>query len=130
MKDFITAQAREYQLSTTQIKTLFILNQYGNSPMSQLCLKTGLEKGSMTSVIDNLLSRMLVVRRRSQSDRRRVIVSLTDEGQVVSDELLRRMHIDFEGKLSTLPADQKLAFHQALHTLKETMDTLENMLHE
>lgn len=130
MRDFITAKAKEHHLSSTQIKTLYMLSQHGSSPMSTLGRATGLEKGSMTSVIDNLVERDLVTRNRSETDRRKVLVELTATGREVAESLIRQMQDDLDRKLSLLPEAQRKSFYQALCTLKQTMDTLERELHE
>jgi DNA-binding MarR family transcriptional regulator len=130
MRDFISSKTKEHHLSSTQIKTLHVLSQHGSSPMSMLGRATGLEKGSMTSVIDNLVDRGFVTRSRPESDRRKVLVELTENGRHVAGCLIRQMQEDLDRKLSLLPEKQRNAFYKALCTLKLTMDTLERELHE
>ncbi len=130
MREFISAKTKEHQLSSSQIKTLYMLSQHGSAPMSMLGRATGLEKGSMTSVIDNLVDRGLVTRSRSETDRRKVIVELSEAGTTVAHTLITQMQNDLDQKLSLLPEKQQKAFYQALCTLKQTMDTLERELHE
>ena len=62
-------------------------------PATGLARETGLSSGAMTNRIDKLELRGLVVRAADKSDRRAVIVSLTDAGQRAIDEAIQlRLH--------------------------------------
>jgi len=71
---------------------IFILGQDGECTMSELAQKLRLTVSSATLIIDRLVERGLVSRRRSLEDRRVVRVALTVEGaamyRVVADTIL------------------------------------------
>jgi len=69
--------------------------------VSELCRDVHLSQATVTGILDRLEKRGLVGRRRSEQDRRRVVVSLTDEGAAVLDtapELMQETFVAaFEG---------------------------------
>jgi DNA-binding MarR family transcriptional regulator len=130
MHDFISGKSRKYSINQTQIKTLIFLKKHGDSPMSNLCTKTGLEKGSMTSVIDTLTSKQLVTRSRSHQDRRKVIVSLTEHGDTLASACLLEMQDNFQKKISLLNAAEQDTFNRALRDIEKTIHILEQIADE
>jgi DNA-binding MarR family transcriptional regulator len=66
-------------LNLTDMGCLDILGQEGTLTAGQLAQRTGLSSGAMTTAIDRLESAGFARRRRDPSDRRRVVVELTDK---------------------------------------------------
>ena len=65
---------------------LYVLAQVASAPgasLSELAARTLTDRTSVAAVVDRLLSRGLVERRRSASDRRRVEILLTEGGQAL-----------------------------------------------
>ena len=72
------------QLSLVQVR---VLRRLANQPQSQsqLGAELGLAPPSITRLVDRLEARELIARQRDEADRRKVVVTLTDEGrQLVS----------------------------------------------
>jgi DNA-binding MarR family transcriptional regulator len=70
---------RAGELSPVQIRALFQLED-GESTAGCLARKADVSAASMTAMLDQLEADGMVVRRRSEEDRRQVIVSLTSAG--------------------------------------------------
>ena len=77
-----------------QGRILFVLWQKDGVPMSELSRQTGLATTSLTSMIDRMEESGLVRRERTVTDRRKVLIYLTDEARLlegdyneVSDEM-------------------------------------------
>lgn len=77
-----------------QGRILFVLWQKDGVPMSELSRQTGLATTSLTSMIDRMEESGLVRRERTATDRRKVLIYLTDEARLlegdyneVSDEM-------------------------------------------
>jgi MarR family 2-MHQ and catechol resistance regulon transcriptional repressor len=68
-------------LSVSQFGTLETLYHLGSMSQTEICNKLLKSGGNTTLVIDNLEKRGLVQRRRDPSDRRVIMVALTDEGE-------------------------------------------------
>ena len=68
------------ELSATQVRALFQLERGEACTAGELAKRAELSPASMTAMLDQLEHDGMVERRRSDQDRRQVIVSLTDAG--------------------------------------------------
>ncbi len=66
---------------------LIIIAQFSTDTPVELCRHLSLDSGSMTRMLDRLEQKGLIVRTRSETDRRQVRVALTSQGQALSDLL-------------------------------------------
>ena len=114
-----------FNLSPTQRHVLFLTYEGGQRTMTELHRCTGLEKGSLTFVVDQLIEKGLVQRTGDEKDRRKVYVSLTDFGQketaIHSDEVCRFI----QSKLDRLHPEDRRHFFQAVKKLVEISEKLE-----
>ncbi|MEA9977231.1 MULTISPECIES: MarR family transcriptional regulator [unclassified Pseudomonas] len=76
-----------YGVTSSQFKVLIIVGQYQSDTPVELCRHLSLDSGSMTRMIDRLVQKGLLVRDRSETDRRQVKLALTEEGQKLSERL-------------------------------------------
>lgn len=85
----------ELGLNRTQERVLMMAWHKHGAPMRFLSREAGLEKGSLTTVIDSLEERGLVIRKRDEEDHRSFIVTPTKEGerQAQMIETLFRKHV-------------------------------------
>ena len=72
--------ATEHDVSIIQTRLLGVLRDRGPT-MNQLAKLLGLDKSSVTRLVDRAERRGLVARVRSTTDRRAVLVNLTDDGR-------------------------------------------------
>ena len=82
----------EYGLSWGGFTILWVLWVWGEMETAQLANECDLAKGTLTGMLTTLEKRDLVERRRSESDGRRVLVSATETGADVIDELFPRFN--------------------------------------
>jgi len=84
----------QYQLSPSARQILAIIDGAGQ-PLEPSVIADRLlvTTGSMTSLLDNLEKRGLVLRRPHPEDRRKLLIDITPAAQAVVDELLPSMHI-------------------------------------
>jgi DNA-binding MarR family transcriptional regulator len=114
-----------FNLSPTQRHVFFLIHEGRQLTMTELHRCTGLEKGSLTFVVDQLIEKDLVQRTGDEKDRRKVYVSLTDFGQkeiaIHSDEVCRFI----QSKLDRLHPDDRRHFFRAIKKLVEISEKLE-----
>jgi DNA-binding MarR family transcriptional regulator len=80
-------------LSISAFQVLAIIDGADDPPTGQAIAEQLLvTSGSMTSLLDTLERRGLVERRRHPSDRRKILIDLTDEGQRTVDVYLPAVH--------------------------------------
>jgi DNA-binding MarR family transcriptional regulator len=72
---------RKGDLSATEVRALFQLDREAEVSAGCLARNADVSPASMTAMLDHLEQDGMVSRRRSETDRRQVIVSLTDEGR-------------------------------------------------
>lgn len=112
----LTRIAASYDLSLTQLRLLGIL-QDRVPRIVQLAQALGLDKSSISGLIERAETRGLVERVRSTSDRRAVDVQLTREGRALGERIYRDVREALAPLTSSLtPADQ-----QRLAALMNTM---------
>ncbi len=104
-------------LNKTQGRTLLFLYDKGETTMTTLHKAIGLEKGSLTSVIDQLIEKDLVERKRDTADRRKVIIALSETG-LKKVEILRMEIAGFiKSNLERLPVEDRERFYRAVESL-------------
>ena len=97
----------DYQLSFGGFTILWVLWVWGEMETAQLADDCGLAKGTLTGMLTTLEKRSLVERERVESDRRRVMVQLTEKGEALIAELFPKFNA-FEGTMSDgLSDDEK-----------------------
>ncbi len=73
-------------LSITEIHTLEAIADEAEKPMSEIASRLGITLGTLTTSINNLEKKGFVKRKRSEKDRRVVLVNLTDSAHIVMEE--------------------------------------------
>ncbi|WP_273826346.1 MULTISPECIES: MarR family winged helix-turn-helix transcriptional regulator [Pseudomonas] len=76
-----------YGITAAQFKVLIIMAQFGVDSPAELCRHLSIDSGSMTRMLDRLEQKELLVRQRSEGDRRQVRLVLTEQGQALADRL-------------------------------------------
>ena len=92
-----------------QGRILFVLWQKDGVPMSELSRLTGLATTSLTSMIDRMEESGLVRRERTVTDRRKVLIYLTDEARLLEgdyNEVSDEMNAIFYEGFSETEAEQ------------------------
>jgi DNA-binding MarR family transcriptional regulator len=111
LMDLHNRQTQEqYQLSASARQVLAVVEGAGRplepSVIAERLLVT---TGSMTSLLDNLVKRGLVVRRPHPDDRRKLLVDITPAAQAILDELLPSLHARERDVMTTAlsPSEQR-----------------------
>lgn len=87
--DAMAAVERRHGLSNAAAQTLAIIEGAGEAlAPSVIAERLMITTGSMTSLLDTLERRGMVRRRAHPSDRRRLLVELTDDGEALVDTFL------------------------------------------
>jgi len=84
----VNEHLRDFGLTVSQFGVLEALYHLGVLNQSDLAQKLLKSTGNLTTVVDNLVKRGLVERRRCTEDRRVVYIHLTDEGRSLVTAIL------------------------------------------
>ena len=106
IQGILERRAREHDLSVIQIRLLGVLRDR-QPTMNELARLLGLDKSSVTGLVDRAERRGLVERAASTADRRSVLVSLTDHGRSLASEGAARFGADISLLLQHLPPSDR-----------------------
>jgi DNA-binding MarR family transcriptional regulator len=104
-------------LSAAQYRTLVVLASRGPQRQVDLAHHLGVEPSSLGRMCERLLRKGFIRRRRTRTDRRSVLVSLSTEGRQVVDEATAARRTVIRAALAELPPDQQRAAGIALRAL-------------
>lgn len=116
----LTAALADLNLAESEIGVLANLANSQLRTVSQLAAATGAKPSTMTSLLDRLEGRDLVMRcGEIDGDRRVVLISLTKSGETVAKRI-RQVVADHEKQaLSAVPKEALAGFQLVLHALTE-----------
>jgi DNA-binding MarR family transcriptional regulator len=111
-------------VSMTHMHVLATLREAGPLPVSRLAKALDVSVASGTGIITRMAERELVQRSRDDRDRRVVMVSLSDEGIRVLDEIDSRAQRFFARVLRELAIDELIQLRNGLRALHRAGETL------
>ena len=90
-------------LTTAQVRALFALDARKEATPGQIAELAQLSPGGVTGMLDDLERDGIVRRERSAGDRRRVLVTLTDEGRTLLGKKRRQWARRWERDMDEVP---------------------------
>ena len=108
-------------LPYTRLRLLETLHCQGPAMMRAVGDQLGLSPRNMTALVDALEDEGLVTRRTHPTDRRAVLLELTDEGRDVADQTLEPRVAAIAAAFDVLPEGERRQF---VHTLAKMVDEL------
>ncbi|MHB1837181.1 MAG: MarR family winged helix-turn-helix transcriptional regulator [Solirubrobacteraceae bacterium] len=115
-------QHRHEELSDAQYGLLFGLREAGPMATSELALLADLSPASATEMLEGLAAAGLVMRQRSEQDRRVVLTSLTEHGRELLDERHARFVARFEEGMAGFSDRDLRTAAEVLHGLAAMFD--------
>ena len=106
-----------YDVNKTQLRALVFMKNYGEISMTELCAKLNIEKGSLTSMIDDLSKKGYVYREKNLKDRRKYMIVITEEGKNIAADFTEKLSNDLEAKFFKLDTDEREKYLEAIETL-------------
>lgn len=117
--DVLAAELADLNLTTSEINALANLSDGRERTVSELGAAIGTRPTTLTGVLDRLERRGFLTRNASATDRRAVVIKLTDTGAATA-ETVRRAFADLEHRaLSPLPRHAVDEFHRVLSAITE-----------
>lgn len=109
----MTRIAAEHDLSLTQVRVLGIVSDR-RVRVTDLAARTGLDKSTMSGLVDRAEVRGLLRRERAEHDRRVVEVVATEEGAALVDAMRAAGMRELAPMLGGLAADEKVELTRLL----------------
>ena len=107
-----------YDVNKTQLRALVFMRNYGEISMTELCAKLNIEKGSLTSMIDDLSKKGYVYREKNLKDRRKYMIVITEEGKQIAADFTEKLSNDLEEKFFKLNNEDREKYLEAIETLE------------
>lgn len=107
--------------SLTEVRVLYEIAQHEETTATHLGQELGLDAGYLSRLLGGFRERGLIRTRRSETDRRQMLLFLTDRGQQAFAKLNADQRRDIEGMLEALSDPDR-------HRLVESMKTIEAVL--
>jgi DNA-binding MarR family transcriptional regulator len=104
-------------ISVPQLRTLIFLNRHEGASLSEVADHIGLQLPTMSKTVDALVSRKLVLRKASSSDRRRISLKLSAQGIDVLRQTRSEAEADLAETLKSLTPAQQDSIVEALTAL-------------
>lgn len=115
-------QIKVFGVTSSQCYALLEIERTNGLTMNELSTKMNLDTSTMTRIMDNLVRDGLVQRVRDESDRRYVVVQLTEQGQECAQKLrasIEKYYCDIITAIPVGNVDQVLASVNTLLTAFE-----------
>jgi DNA-binding MarR family transcriptional regulator len=112
---------RGIDLTLPQFRALLFLQRNPGAALHQVAAHLGLTPPTVSKMISGLLSRGMIERPVSTSDRRRVELRLTARGNALIDRVRGETVAKFSERLENIPADEREKMITALERLRKAL---------
>ena len=120
--DYLKQYSSAYDVNKTQLRALVFVSNNGPISMTDLCAKLNIEKGSLTSMVDDLTGKGYVVREKDTADRRKYLITITESGSNVAADFMGKLSISLEEKLFKLSEEEQDKYMEAIGTLQAILN--------
>ncbi len=123
--DYLKQYSSLYNVNKTQLRALVFMKNYGEISMTELCAKLNIEKGSLTSMIDDLTDKGYVYREKNLKDRRKYMIVITESGEKIAADFTEKLSNDLEEKFFRLDNEDRERYLEAIETLETILNKSE-----
>ncbi len=113
---------REYSLTSPQMLCLHTLKREGMQILSALAARLHLGVSTTNGIIDRLEAKGLVRRNRSREDQRKVLITITLDGEELLDRVPELMRDIYAQAFARLEPEERSAFSRILDKLADWLD--------
>lgn len=112
----------EENITTPQFQALQILIHNERLTIGELSQKMGLACSTITDLIDRMEKSKLVIRTRSEKDKRVVIVEVLPKGHEILEKVLKKRREYLKGKMSDYNLEEMEVLRYELEILHQAID--------
>jgi len=109
-------------LTAPQLLLLQTAKRHGEITIGEIAKNMSLSQATVTTIVDRLEARQLLVRQKSTRDKRRVYVILTALGETVLEDAPTALHTQLIDKFQSLECWEQSMILSALQRLANMMD--------
>lgn len=117
-------------LSKSELISILMIDRYGEITMSEVSAHILVPMSTATGIMDRLVKKGLAKRVRSESDRRTVVIRLTDQGQELIREFKNKLDL-YLGKINNVLSEEEKSaaihiFTKVVKAIGDQTDRSEN----
>jgi MarR family transcriptional regulator, organic hydroperoxide resistance regulator len=116
-----------YNLNKNQNRAIMIIGATDNIMPTTLGKYLDLQKGSLTSMIDALEREGLVCRKGDPTDRRKTLISLTENGKAYREWFMEEIEKNVSEILTKLDEEDIIAYQESLKIMLTTLKKLDDV---
>ncbi|AKN33156.1 MarR family transcriptional regulator [Clostridium carboxidivorans P7] len=115
---------KRFELTQAQFKVLYYLYLCGDegSTSSTLSKKLGVKKPSVTTLIDRMTLKGIVIRQENENDRRYTKISITEEGKKILAEIIPDKENIIASLVGVLPEEEMQILHESLIKIRQRLN--------
>ena len=113
---------KKMHVTQSQILVMRVLNQYGDMKISDISRELDLSNSTVSGIIDRLVEKKIVKRKRSEEDRRIVMISLAEEYRQPVKKQLNAFANKMRRALSTTTEEDLDSIMQVLEKLERILE--------
>lgn len=114
--------ASRFDISVASFRCLRHLHEHQEATVKQLAENMNLSSSRLTRIIDRLVKNEFVIRTEHKSDRRIFIISLTQRGKELAEELYDNFNKLHENIFSSIPVSKQ---KNIIESVKEMLNSLD-----
>jgi len=124
------SEAAKYDGTMSMGFILLTINDEYGTPVTRIAPRMGMEPNSLSRILNSMVKKGLVYRRKSESDKRKVYICLTDEGREKRDIALKTV-FDMEAAITKDISPRKLkAFFEVMGHIPGAIEKFEEDVEE
>lgn len=116
--DYLKRYSSAYDVNKTQLRALIFIKKNGAISMTDLCAKLNIEKGSLTSMVDDLTKKGYVFRENDLKDRRKYLITITEKGIKLAADFMEKLSGQLEEKFYRLSSEDQNRYIEDINTLE------------
>ncbi len=121
---FKRADKRDLHCNKNQNRAIHMIKRQGNMTATQLGKQLDMEKGSLTTLIDSLQEMKLVLREPHSTDRRKILLVLTPQGEEYFEKMIASYQKYLLEILEARPVEEVAEFTSSLESVVDFLRKL------
>lgn len=110
------------RFSVTEARVIYELAHHEQVTASELAADLGLDQAYLSRMLRDFSSQRLIARRRSATDGRKTLLTLTDKGQQAFARLNAESHVEIASMLERLSPPQQSRLVASMHAIETLLD--------
>ncbi|MFP4375410.1 MAG: MarR family winged helix-turn-helix transcriptional regulator [Spirochaetales bacterium] len=113
---------RRFGLTLPQLDVIWAVANHGSAPVGRIAAQVHLSKATLTSIADRLVDHGLLMRERSETDKRQVMISITEKARAILEQRPHPFADEFSTRLNELEHWQQTELLSSLQKIASLME--------